>query len=601
MQKESNLNLIIFGVCSILILGLYQFFWIAPQTKQHQAALAAAQAAAQRQQTVLQGAKGLAISGGATSDAPHVIIDTPSLTGALSLQGARIDQLALKHYRVPVTPNAPVTASSPMVQLLRPAGQDHAWFMQTGWISPSVGALPEDDGVTWTAPAGARLTPQTPLVLTYDGQGLAVTRTIAVDDNAMFTVTDAIVNHTAQPLALRQYGLVEQRGQGLPDGLAHSGIVHEGAIAMTTDAKPLQLAAYQAWKKKGLPDVPSVGGWVGVTEKYWLTALIPDQRLKLTDTFPVDVAGAQETYKSGFLGQTETIAPGATLTRTTRLFAGAKVVPVLKAYSTQLGIPKLDQAVDWGNFWFFTRPLFGLLEALKHTIGNLGLSILALTVIVKLVFFPLANKSYESMSKMKKIQPQIEAIKKQFPEDQAKVQQETMALYQREKINPFMGCLPMLIQIPVFFSLYKVLTVTIEMRQAPFFGWIHDLSSRDPTTIWNLFGLIPWDPSHLMLVGAVFDNQLHLGAWPLIYGFTMWLSQAMSPPAGTDPSQRLMFQMMPIVFTFIMTQFPAGLLIYWTWNNLLTITQQYVIMHRLKVDNPIDTLLARFSGARPAG
>jgi len=306
-------------------------------------------------------------------------------------------------------------------------------------------------------------------------------------------------------------------------------------------------------------------------------------------------------YKSGYLGQIETIAPGASLSRTTRLFAGAKTVPDLRAYSAKLGIPKLDQSIDWGMFWFFTRPLFAVLEFVHGHIGSMGLSILVLTVLVKLAFFPLANKSYESMSKMKKVAPQLELIKKANEKDPAKLQQETMALYQREKINPFMGCLPMLVQIPVFFSLYKVLTVTIEMRQAPFIGGIKDLAARDPTTIWNLFGALPYDPSHLALVGGFLDGPLHLGVWPLAYGLTMWLSQAMSPPAGVDPTQKLMFQFMPVMFTFIMAQFTVGLLIYWAWSNVLTILQQYVIMHRMKVENPIDNLIGRFTQPRPAG
>ena len=238
------------------------------------------------------------------------------------------------------------------------------------------------------------------------------------------------------------------------------------------------------------------------------------------------------------------------------------------------------------------------MEFLNGYIGNIGLSILALTVLVKALFFPLANKSYESMSKMKKVQPQVEELKKKYGTDQAKVQQETMALYQREKINPLTGCLPLLVQIPLLYSLYKVLTVTIEMRQAPF-GWIHDLSARDPTTIWTLFGLIPWNPAAAPLIGGFLDGPLHLGLWPLIYGFSMWLSQAMNPPQA-DPAQQRIFQLMPIMFTFTLSQFTVGLIIYWCWSNVLSILQQYVIMHRYKVDNPIDSFIGRFTRPRAA-
>jgi YidC/Oxa1 family membrane protein insertase len=384
--------------------------------------------------------------------------------------------------------------------------------------------------------------------------------------------------------------------------MANSSIVHEGAIGMLGGDEgkyTLKLAKYKDWKKKGYADVTSRGGWLGVTEKYWLSALIPDQRETVTATFPVVQEDGVDVYKTGFLAAPQTIAPGQTITRTTHIFAGAKTVPLLQAYGRDLGLPKFDNAVDWGMFWFFTQPLFWLLQHLNRYM-SIGLAILAMTVIVRLIFFPLANKSFESMSKMKKIQPLVENLKKEYGAEPAKLQQETMALYQREKINPLMGCLPMLVQIPVFYSLYKVLTVTIEMRHAPFYGWIHDLSARDPTTFVNLFGLIPWNPAHTPLIGSFLDGPLHIGAWPLIYAFTMWLSQAMNPPQA-DPTQQRIFQLMPIMFTFIMAPLAVGLLIYWSWSSLLTVLQQYVIMRRFKVDNPIDDFLGRFSKPRPAG
>ncbi|HEY2661880.1 MAG TPA: membrane protein insertase YidC [Caulobacteraceae bacterium] len=612
MDNESSRNTIIFVVCAVVILGLYQYFVTGPQFKRQQAAAhaAAVAAAAQHPTTATAAAPGgFAPRAQVVAASPRIAVDTPSLSGSIALRGARIDDLYLKNYRMDTDPK------SPRVELLRPAGTDHAWFAETGWYAANTPGLP-DQNTLWTVASGARLTPATPVVLTYDnGQGLKFTRTIALDANYMFTLTDAVSNATAQPLTLQSFGVVQQRG--LPGDLTNSNIVHEGAIGVLGGV--LTQSKYKDWKKKGFADQTSTGGWVGVTEKYWLTALVPDQSLAVTAKFPITTEDGVDVYHAGYFGPSETVAPGATLTRSTRLFAGAKTVPLLRSYQYSgnppqgLGalfgraanrptdIPSFDKAVDWGMFWFFTGPLFLLLETLKGYIGNLGLSILAMTVIVKAIFFPLANKSYESMSKMKKVQPQIEAIKKQYESEPAKVQQETMALYQREKINPFMGCLPMLIQIPVFYSLYKVLTVTIEMRQAPFFGWIHDLAARDPTTIWNLFGLFHYDPSSLAVIGQTLNGPLHLGVWPLLYGFTMWLSQAMSPPAGVDPAQKLMFQFMPLMFTFIMAQFTVGLLIYWCWNNVLSILQQYVIMHRLKVDNPIDGFIGRFVTARPAG
>jgi YidC/Oxa1 family membrane protein insertase len=600
MDNESGRNTIIFVVCAMAILVVYQVFVLGPQSKKHQIeAQRAAAIAAVQHPGVAGGPATAALDALPTSQAvsasPRVAIDTPTLTGHITLLGARIDDLSLKHYHVTPDPR------SPLVELLRPEGGAHAWFIQTGWANKDAQDLPDVDPIQWVAQPGAALTPATPLVLTYDnGQGVKFTRTISVDDQAMFTVTDQVANNAAQAASLRPYGMVEQ--QGLPADLGNSNIVHEGAIGMLGDPAKyeLKLSKYKDWKKKGYPDLASKGGWLGVTEKYWLTALIPDQSEAITAKFPMQQQGGVDVYKTGFLGAPQTIAPGQTLTHTTRIFAGAKIVPLLQTYGKQFGLPKFDNAVDWGMFWFFTHPLFIVLEFLKRYIGNLGLSILALTVIVKLIFFPLANKSYESISKMKKIQPQIEALKKQNANDATKLQQETMALYQREKINPLMGCLPMIIQIPVFYSLYKVLTVTIEMRQAPFYGWVHDLAARDPTTIWNVFGLIPWNPAHAPLVGAFLDGQLHIGLWPLIYGFSMWLSQSMNPPAP-DPAQQRIFQLMPIMFTFIMAPFTVGLLIYWSWNNLLSILQQYVMMRRFKVDNPIDSFIGRFVKPRPAG
>jgi YidC/Oxa1 family membrane protein insertase len=600
MDNDNSRNTVIFVACFVVIMVVYQVLVLGPASKRHEAALHASQAGAAAQHLAGGGPSpaslGILPTPQAVTASPTVPIDTPSLAGRITLRGARIDQLYLKGYHTTIDPN------SPLVQLLRPEGVPHAWFIQTGWVSKDVQDLPDLDAIQWSAPAGAELTPTTPLVLTYD--------------QSMFTITDQVFNGASLPASLRAYGMVEQ--QGLPADPTTSSIVHEGAIGVLSGGADagkytLKLAKYRDWKKKGYADLASTGGWLGVTEKYWLTALIPGPSETFTAKFPVEQQGGVDVYKSGFLGEPQTIAPGASLTHTVRVFAGAKVVPVLRNYEYSGNPPRwpmpataakptdithFDDAVDWGNFWFFTHPLFVVLEWLKSYIGNIGLSILALTVLVKIVFFPLANKSYESISKMKKIQPLIEDLKKQYGSDQTKVQQETMALYQREKINPLMGCLPMVIQIPVFYSLYKVLTVTIEMRHAPFYGWIHDLAAKDPTTIWNLFGLIPWNPSATPLVGGFFDTSLHIGLWPLIYGFTMWVSQSMNPPSP-DPTQQRIFQLMPIMFTFIMAPFTVGLLIYWSWNNLLSILQQYVIMHRFKVDNPIDGFIGRFARPKP--
>ncbi|HEX4183862.1 MAG TPA: membrane protein insertase YidC [Caulobacteraceae bacterium] len=591
MDNENSRNTIVFFLCTIVILMLYSHFVLDPANKKHQAELRAAAAAQATQHVAAPGATPAAFApvAQAAAASPRIKLDTPSLTGSINLRGARIDDLSLKHYRETIDPK------SPMHELFRPEGAEHAWFAEFNWAGSNVPGLPNGDTL-WTAQPGATLTPQTPLVLTYaNGAGLTFTRTISVDDDYMFTVADKVTNASGQPVAIQPYASVQQRGQ--PSDLANSNIVLEGAIGML--GGHLEQDAYKAWKKSEVIDRDSTGGWLGITEKYWLSALIPDQQTPIKGDFRVQPVSNVDAYQAGFVGPAQTVAPGATLTQTTRLFAGAKVVPLLRRYEATLGVPRFDQAVDWGHLYFFTQPLFAVLEFLNGYIGNIGLSILALTVLVKALFFPLANKSYESISKMKKVQPQTEALKKQYEKDPAKLQQETMALYQREKINPLMGCLPMLVQIPVFYSLYKVLTVTIEMRHAPFYGWIHDLSSRDPTSIWTLFGLIPWNPAAAPLIGTYLNGPLHIGLWPLLYGFTMWLSQAMNPPAP-DPAQQRIFALMPILFTFTLSQFTVGLLIYWCWSNVLSILQQYVIMHRYKVDNPIDSFLTRLGKPKAA-
>jgi YidC/Oxa1 family membrane protein insertase len=593
MKNDSSRNTILFIVCAIATLVLYQIFVLDPATKRKQEAHAQAVATA-KQQAVQAGvpllpngqpAEIYVTRDQALAASPRIEIDSPGLTGSLALKGARIDDLKLKGYR------QTIDKTSPLVELFRPEGAKNAYFAEFGWTAANVAGLPTSDTV-WTAAPGARLTPTSPVILTYDnGAGLAFKRTISIDDKAMFTVVDTVANSGTLPLSLAAYGSVQR--QGLAQDHVPNAVVHEGTVGVLADR--LKTINYKKWLKEGGEEDSSTGGWLGITDKYWLAALIPNQTEAIKGQFRVIKGGLAEVYEANFVGPARTLAPGGSLSETRRLFAGAKTVPVLRDYQKSLGIARLDAAVDWGNFWFFTRPIFAVLEFFNQHVGNVGIAILLLTIVVKLIFFPLANKSYESMSMMRKIQPQMEEIKKRYEKDPTKLQQETMALYQREKINPLMGCLPMLAQIPVFYALFKVLSVTIEMRQAPFFGWVHDLSSRDPTTFLNLFGLIPWDPATTPLIGGFLGGPLHIGIWPLIYGVSMWLSQAMNPPAP-DPIQQRIFQLFPIIFTFTMAQFSVGLVIYWFWQNVLTILQQYVIMRRLKVENPIDDLIARFSG-----
>jgi YidC/Oxa1 family membrane protein insertase len=576
-------------VSAVIIMILYQMFVLEPASRQAQSQRAQQQAAAAAAKT-----PGAAPAAGqvanlprqaAVAASPRIPIATPSLAGSVSLRGARIDDLFLKDYR------QAVSETSPPVELLRPEGARHAWFADIGWTGQNLPGLPTADTV-WTLVSGDRLAPGRPVVLRHQApNGLTFTRRLEVDDKFMFTVTDTVANLGAGPVSLTPYGSVQR--QGIPEGLGANQIVHEGAIGWLDDQ--LRLDKYKNWREKGGKEFSSNGGWVGITDKYWLTALVPQQGETFKGQFRVTRAGGLNIYDANYVGQPVTIPSGRQVTETTRFFAGAKTVPLLREYQNKLGIPELDRAVDWGFLFILTRPMFYVLEFFYGLVGNFGIAILLLTVAVKLVFFPLANKSYESITKMKKVQPQVEELRKKFKEDPAKQQQELMALYQREKINPLTGCLPVLVQIPVFYALYKVLTVTIEMRHAPFFGWIQDLSDRDPTLIWNLFGAIPWEVASTPLLGGLLAGPLGIGAWATLYGFTMWLTTAMNPPAP-DPIQQRMFQLMPLIFTFIMAPFAVGLLIYWTWSNVLSILQQYVIMRRFKVDNPIDQLLGKLTG-----
>ena len=603
-SAPSNRNTIIFFVCAMAMLLTYEFFVVQPTEKKREIAARQAEAQQAAHPGTLPGAAPQVVfapRAQAEALSPRIPVETPALHGSVALKGGRIDDLYLKGYHDTVDPR------SPLVELFRPEGAEGAYFATTGWAAANVPGLPGPNTV-WTAAPGQALSPGHPVTLTYDnGQGLAFTRTLAVDEHYMFTATDQVANRGGAPVSLAAYGSVQRqchvidnqhKDPCLADGALRSGVVHEGYIGWL--GEQLRLKKYRDWVKADAASVPSTGGWLGVTDKYWMASLIPDQHQAVTGTFRVTPNAAANVFEASFVGPLLAVQPGQTLSETTHLYAGAKTVPLLQSYQKALGVPQLDQAVDWGMFWFLTRPLFTVVEFFYQHVGNFGLAILLLTVSVRAVFFPLANKSYESMSKMKKIQPQLNEIKKRNEKDPAQQQKDMMALYAQEKINPLLGCVPMLLQIPVFYSLYKVLSVTIEMRHAPFFGWVHDLSARDPTTLVNLFGAAPFDPGKILLIGSVLDGPLHIGVWPLLYVVTMWLSMSMSPQTGIDPTQQKIMQFMPLIFMFTISGVAVGLVIYWSWSNCLTIAQQYVIMRRFKVDNPIDDIIARLTGKKKA-
>ncbi|KQO70226.1 membrane protein insertase YidC [Methylobacterium sp. Leaf88] len=503
----------------------------------------------------------------AIARSPRVTIDTPALAGSIALKGGRIDDVSLKNY------HETVDDKSPNIVLLSPSGTENPYYAEFGWVGQNAGPLPNGDTV-WAADATS-LAPGKPVTLSYDnGAGLLFKRTIAVDDKFLFTVRDEVENKGGNAVSLYPYSLVSRWGKPHTQGYY---VLHEGLIGVL-GADGLQEYTYDhlakepalgnaSTKGKTWPGV--TGGFVGITDKYWAAAAIPDQATPYTGSFTERTDGATKVYQANVLGNVQVIQPGASAAATQQLFAGAKEVNTVNAYQANQNIKQFDLLIDWGWFHFITKPMFRALDFFFHLFGNFGVSILVVTFCLKLLFLPIANKSYQSMAKMKAVQPEMTSIRERYADDKMKQQQAMMELYKKEKINPVAGCWPVLIQIPVFFALYKVLFITIEMRHAPFFGWIQDLAAPDPTNILNLFGLLPFAA----------PDFIHLGIWPIIMGITMFIQMKMNP-APPDPVQAQIFTFMPIVFTFMLGSFPAGLVIYWAWNNTLSVIQQYVIMRR---------------------
>ncbi|MEH2524985.1 MULTISPECIES: membrane protein insertase YidC [unclassified Bradyrhizobium] len=527
----------------------------------------------------------------AIAASPRIKIETPRISGSISLKGARIDDLSLEKFRDTVDP------TSPAIMLFSPSGTAHPYYAEFGWVpaSGSTARIP-DQNTMWQQEGSGALSPSNPVTLKYDnGEGLTFRRTIAVDDRYLFTIKDDVTNVGAAPVTLYPFALISRHGTPEVSGYY---ILHEGLIGYLGD-QGLQEYGYKKIDEAKSVAFNVTNGWLGITDKYWASALLPDTTAKLQARFSSNQVGTKHHYQTDYLQDPQTIAIGGTGSANARLFAGAKEASVVGinfplaghgGYNKQLGLNHFDLLIDWGWFYFITKPMFLALDYFYHLVGNFGVSILLVTVLVKLLFFPLANKSYASMAKMKSVQPQLAALKERYPDDRQKQQQEMMEIYRKEKINPIAGCLPVALQIPVFFSLYKVLFVTIEMRHAPFYGWIKDLSAPDPTTIFNLFGLLPFDPTHVPVLGA----YLALGVWPIIMGITMWFQMKLNP-TPPDPTQKMIFDWMPLIFTFMLAGFPAGLVIYWAWNNLLSVVQQSYIMRKNGVKVELfDNLRATF-------
>jgi YidC/Oxa1 family membrane protein insertase len=576
MPEQRNLILAI--VLSAAVLFGWQYFIANPQMAQEQARQATiaeqmVENEGQPQARIPDLPREAVPRAEALAQSQRVPIETPTLGGSINLTGALLDDLRLRDYHLTPDPE------SDEIELLTPFTAEFSYFVDMGWFGPQGSDYDLPDLQSQWAAAGGSLTPGNEVTLTYNGDdGLVFTRRISIDERYMFSITDRVANEGGAPVILYPYAQI--RRPEIPE-VRTTWVVHEGFIGVADDV--IQDPSYDELADENITQrFESIGGWAGITDKYWMSVLLPEQDEEVSGSFRAYDYNGGTAYEAKYEFEPRTITPGAAQEITHRLFAGPKVVSIIRDYRDELAIPRFDDAIDWGWFFFLTKPIFLSINFLFRFVGNFGVSILIFTVFVKLLFFPLANTSYRAMGKMKKLQPEMEVLRERFKDDKAQLQQGMMELYQKEKVNPLAGCLPILVQIPVFFSLYKVLFVTIEMRHAPFFGWIRDLSAIEPITIVNLFGLFPFTPPSFLMIGV----------FPILMGFTMWIQMGLNPPPA-DPVQQRIFGFMPWFFMIMLASFPAGLVIYWTWNNILSIAQQAFIMRQSGVPIELFDKLAR--------
>ena len=492
----------------------------------------------------------------------RVTFDNSKIKGSINLEGGIIDDLVLEEYRETLDP------TSDFITYLNPLGSQDAYYLDTGWVSPdSTIELPNNKSV-WKADKSS-IGINDPVKLSWqNSQNIIFEKIITLDEHYLFSVDQRVINNSGKSFDLYPFGLSKR--QGLPE-MQNFFILHEGPLSVTDGV--LEEYDYDDLKDQKKIKLNSVGGWIGMTDKYWQTAIISDQNEPIQQTYSYSFAENTDNFQTDLVGAKIVVGDGDNVSHNLKLFAGPKIVQVIEQYMDEYGVQEFDRSVDFGWFYFLTKPIFHVLEFIFGYVGNFGWSIVIFTLLMRICFFPLAQASFKSMAKMKKLGPELQRLKEQYGDDRAGMQKEMMALYKREKANPIAGCLPILLQIPVFFSLYKVLFVTIEMRHAPFIGWIHDLSAPDPLGLLTLFGFVDWNvPGILQL--------FNIGIWPILMGISMFLQQKLNP-APVDKMQAKIFMFLPIVFTFVLGGFAAGLVIYWTTNNVLSMAQQYVIQRKI--------------------
>ena len=571
---EDQKNFILAMVLSMLVLiGYYQFFG-KPMAEE-------ARRQAEFEQEMAEEALATPVQPAAVetiAESLRIPVRTPAMEGSFQLRGFRFDDLKLLDY------DATLEDGSPNVALLVPEGGDFASYVTDNWVPVDGGSGLRNE---WQLVSGETVTPDSAVVVRLEGEGFRVDRTVSVADRYLLEVSDVVTNTSGESINLERKGAARQHG--LPDGLINFMLLQEGPIAVVdgrlTDMKYGKLAKERQMVETGAP------GWAGLTDKYWLQAAVAPREAPMTAEFQYSFINNEDVYEAGYTTQPLTLTAGASVTSVGHLFTGAKERALLERLEDEYAIDELNRAIDWGTLRILVKPMTTVLNWLGGVIGNFGLAIMALTLLIKVVLFPVFNKQYTSMAKMRKVAPELTRLRERYsaPEDRMQLQQEMMALYKKEGVNPLSGCLPIIPTIFVFFALYKTILIDVELRHAPFFGWIRDLSAQDPLSVLNGFGLLPWGPEPL---GLAF---LAIGPLALMYGASFALMQTLQTPGG-DPMQRKIFAFLPWVFMFIIAPFAAGLLVYWVWNNILGFLQSYYINKKYGTEIPLETFFAKLFG-----